>query len=89
MDQTHKTILGLSAGVFLVSLLLVTVTRKNEEFFDYSRATAAKLCSMQANYIADAPWIGGQRKRKQAYDNCMKNFYGVMPSAYVSSTFKY
>jgi hypothetical protein len=44
---------------------------------------------MQANYIADAPWIGGQRKRKQAYDNCMKNFYGVMPSAYVSSTFKY
>lgn len=91
MDDIHQIILILSIAAFLASFALVCskYNKKREEDFEYSKETAQKLCELQSGYIAAAPIIGGQEKRKQAFDNCMKTFNGDMPSAYVTSTFNY
>ena len=97
MDQEHLVIVSLVGVLFVALVLLVKCSQaKKEDYvmcgaeaFDYSKATGNKLCQLQSGYIANAPFVGGQKKRKQAYDNCMKHFYGVMPSAYVTSQFSY
>ena len=89
MDNVHTIILLLTMAAFAATLALICSKKNKKEDYEYSQQTAEKLCRLQAGYIADAPFIGGDAKRDQAYNNCMKNFYGVMPSAYVTSTFKY
>lgn len=84
--KQHLIISGLSVVVLIMCIIILVQGSKKEDY-QYTEGTGKKLCGLQAGYIVDAPFIGGEKKREQAMNNCMKNFNEVMPSAYVTSTF--
>jgi hypothetical protein len=72
----------LSILLLLISAYTINTCAQQDEGFTISQQAAEKNCRLQAEMVANAPYIGGTAQ--QAYDNCMSSWNPDMnmPSAY-------